>query len=161
MERIAPHTGGCQCGAVRYALHAEPYNAHVCHCRMCQKAFGSVFAPLANVKREDFAWTRGAPAHFRSSEAVQRGFCRDCGTPLTYDVIGDDHITISIGSLDDPGRVPPQMQYGIEGRVSWFGSLPGLPGDLTTEQEISPDLLRKLASRQHPDHDTEDWPPVR
>ena len=38
------HTGGCQCGAVRYALYAEPTNPHVCHCRMCQKAFGNVFA---------------------------------------------------------------------------------------------------------------------
>ena len=42
-------TGGCQCGAVRYALHAVPTNPHICHCRMCQKAFGSFFAPLARV----------------------------------------------------------------------------------------------------------------
>ena len=39
-------TGGCQCGAVRYALLEEPTGAHICHCRMCQKAFGSFFAPL-------------------------------------------------------------------------------------------------------------------
>ena len=40
-------TGGCQCGAVRYALLEPPSNPHICHCRMCQKAFGSFFAPLA------------------------------------------------------------------------------------------------------------------
>ena len=30
-------TGGCQCGAVRYALYAAPDRAGICHCRMCQK----------------------------------------------------------------------------------------------------------------------------
>ena len=37
-------TGGCQCGAVRYALMSEPTHASICHCRMCQKAFGNYFA---------------------------------------------------------------------------------------------------------------------
>ena len=64
------HTGGCQCGAVRYALYAEPTNPHVCHCRMCQKAFGNYFAPLAGVKLDDFAWVKGTPGVFKSSEAV-------------------------------------------------------------------------------------------
>ena len=63
--RTPVHTGGCQCGAVRYALYAEPTNPHVCHCRMCQKAFGSYFAPLAGVPLGDFAWTRGSPGVFR------------------------------------------------------------------------------------------------
>ena len=40
-------TGGCQCGAVRYAFYAPLENAHVCHCRMCQRATGGVFAALA------------------------------------------------------------------------------------------------------------------
>ena len=161
MDRIAVHTGGCQCGAVRYALYAEPRDPHICHCRMCQKAFGSFFAPLAGIRREDFAWTRGAPGLFQSSSIVQRGFCRDCGTPLTYDCTTGDHLSVSIGSLDDPARVAPQAQYGIEGRMPWFSALPGLPGDKTTEQELSAELMRKLASRQHPDHDTESWPPLR
>ena len=115
--RTALHTGGCQCGAVRYALHAELGNPHICHCRMCQKAFGNYFAPLAGVPPRDFAWTRGAPGTFRSSEAVERGFCRDCGTPLTYRVLDKDRISVSLGSLDDPSRVTPTKQYGIEGRL--------------------------------------------
>ena len=31
-------TGGCQCGAVRYALSAEPYT-EFCHCNMCKIAY--------------------------------------------------------------------------------------------------------------------------
>ena len=47
-------TGGCQCGAVRYALLEQPDNPHICHCRMCQKAFGSFFAPLTGVPLDKF-----------------------------------------------------------------------------------------------------------
>src|SRR5579875_1949166 len=94
-------SGGCQCGAVRYALTARPTHPSVCYCRMCQKAFGSYFAPLAGVHLAELVWTRGEPATFRSSEAVERGFCRDCGTPLTYHIPGRDRISVSIGSLDD------------------------------------------------------------
>ena len=52
-------TGGCQCGAVRYALHEPPTGPHICHCRMCQKAFGSFFAPLTGVPLQAFELTRG------------------------------------------------------------------------------------------------------
>lgn len=160
MHRTALHTGGCQCGAVRFALYAEPQNPHICHCRMCQKQFGSFFAPLASIGREDFDWTRGRPGIFKSSQIVERGFCRDCGTPLTCDTIKDDHLSIALGSLDQPSRVPPQTQFGNEGKLPWFGTLDGLPGETTTEQDIAPETMRKLASRQHPDHDTESWPPA-
>ncbi len=33
-------TGGCQCGAVRFRA-AHLGRASLCHCRMCQKAFGN------------------------------------------------------------------------------------------------------------------------
>ena len=93
-------TGGCQCGAVRYALYAEPEHASVCHCRMCQKAMGNAFAPFAAVRLDDFRWTRGKPSIFRSSPIVERGFCRDCGTPLSFRYTDGDRIDVSIGSLD-------------------------------------------------------------
>lgn len=145
-------TGGCQCGAVRYALKSEPTQTSICHCRMCQKAFGNYFAPFTGVPTEDLVWTRGQPGIFRSSEAVERGFCRDCGTPLTYHFIGTDRTSVSIGSLDDPSRVRPEIQYGTESMLPAFESLHTLPGQ-RTEDYATPEELAKMASRQHPDRD--------
>lgn len=145
-------TGGCQCGAVRYALHSEPTHASICHCRMCQKAFGNYFAPLTGVPRADLVWTKGQPATFRSSEAAERGFCRDCGTPLTFSYVDRDRISVSIGSLDEPERVTPEMQYGLESMLPAFASLHSLPGQ-RTEDYASAEELARMTSRQHPDHE--------
>jgi len=153
-------TGGCQCGAVRYALSEQPTGAHICHCRMCQKAFGSFFAPLAGVPMTAFEITRGKLSIFKSSDQTERGFCKDCGTPLTFHYVESPRIAIAIGSLDEPEKVEPTIEYGIEAKLSWFGKLAGLPGDKTTEED-NPELATKIAAsnHQHPDHDTDVWPP--
>ncbi len=153
-----PLTGGCQCGAIRYAVHAEPTNPHICHCRMCQKAVGSIFAPYTGVRRDDFKLTRGSLQTFMSSPVSERGFCSRCGTPLTFRYLDVDRISFTIGSLDEPERVKPAAQYSVESRVSWFHELAGLP-DNRTEDLIPPDWLARIKSRQHPDHDTDDWNP--
>ncbi len=107
-------TGGCQCGAVRYRIEGPLGKAGICHCRMCQKAFGSYFAPLAGVKLAEFAWVKGARGVFKASQAAERGFCRDCGTPLFFRYPDRDCISLSLGSLDDLSRIVPAKQYGIE-----------------------------------------------
>jgi hypothetical protein len=145
-------TGGCQCGAVRYALMAEPFNPHICHCRMCQKAFGSAFAPFASVKLDQIRWTRGEPTIFKTSEPVERGFCNTCGTPLTFRFVETDRISISLGSLDHPERVRPARQFGAESMLPWFKDLHTLPKS-RTEDVVPADLLGRIHSRQHPDTD--------
>lgn len=153
-------TGGCQCGSVRFAFTSPPENVHVCHCRMCQKAVGNIFAALVAAPREAIVWTRGEPARFRSSENVDRGYCRDCGTPLFYDSIEGGRVNFTIGSLDHPELFPPHVHCGPEGRVPWFETLATMKWLGTTEAEMSdeaPDIRR--TNRQHPDHDTEAWPP--
>jgi hypothetical protein len=113
-------TGGCQCGAVRYQMYVVPQNSHVCHCRMCQRATGGVFAALAGAPKAEFAWTKGAPAMFASSNLAQRGYCRDCGTPLSFAYnTPEARIYVTIGSLDAPEDAPIVMQYGIEARLPW------------------------------------------
>lgn len=153
-------TGGCQCGAVRYAFTEPLADAHICHCRMCQKAVGAPFAIFVPVWKPSFSFTRGKPAEFQSSEMVRRGFCSACGTPLTFDE-GDDGIGILVGTLDDRERIQPTIQCGVESRVSWFDKLSSLPGDIVTYADDPEKRDRIIASsRQHPDHDTAVWPPA-
>jgi hypothetical protein len=145
-------TGGCQCGAVRYALRSEPTHASICHCRMCQKAFGNYFAALTGLPMQDLVWTKGEPGIFRSSAVAERGFCRDCGTPLTYRYLRGKRVNVSIGSLDDPARIKPEIQYGIESKLPAFALPHTLPGE-RTEDGATPEELAAMVSYQHPDHD--------
>ena len=149
---LQPATGGCQCGAVRYAVSGAFHNPQICHCRMCQKAFGNYFAALVGTLRENFRWTKGRPGMFKSSPIVERGFCRDCGTPLSFSYDSSESIALSIGSLDEPAAVTPENQYGIEARHPAFELLHTLPGT-RTEDDIAPEMMAKLKSRQHPDRD--------
>ena len=145
-------TGGCQCGAVRYAIVGPLNNPHICHCRMCQKSFGNYFAALVGAFKENFRWTKGEPGFFRSSEIVQRGFCRHCGTPLSFAYNHSKYIAVSIGSLDDPSAVEPENQYGIESRHPAFETLHTLPAS-RTEDDTPAHIMAKLKTRQQPDHE--------
>lgn len=152
-------SGGCQCGAVRYRFTEQPSGAHICHCRMCQKAFGAFYAPLVGGPRDSFEVTRGFLTVFQSSDQAERGFCAKCGTPLTFNYIDGDHMSVSIGSLDDPEAFPPIDQHGVEARVTWVNQLGALPDRPTTEAE-HPERAAfiKSTNHQHPDHDTDRWP---
>ena len=152
-------TGGCQCGRVRYALTAAPHDVSVCHCRMCQKAVGGPFVALVLVHADELTWTRGRPGQYRSSTIATRLFCTDCGTPLAY--VNDDSgdIELTTGSFDQPASAVPTRATGNESRLPWIEALPSLPGQ-TTEELYSTRKPRRIASFQHPDHDTPpDWAP--
>ncbi len=158
-QNDAELSGGCQCGAVRYRSETMLYNAHICHCRMCQKAVGNAFAALVALPRDALVWTRGSPAMFKSSGQVARGFCKDCGTPLTYDYLAGERINLTIGSLDNPEAFPPREQFGIEARLDWFAILHTLQDAGTTEATMAgPAPKIKASNNQHPDHNTENWP---
>jgi hypothetical protein len=158
MQNIDPTqprlTGGCQCGRVRYAYTGPLAAASLCHCRMCQKAFGSFGAVLVDMVFSEFTWTRGEPGVFRSSSIVSRGFCRDCGTPLFMRDDGDTDIEIAVGTLDKPGDVPAfSKQSAVESKLPWFDSL-HLLREERMEDYRSPAEMVLLRTLQHPDHDT-------
>ena len=95
-------------------------------------------------------WTRGIPKVFASSEIAERGFCPECGTPLTYRIREQDRISVTIGSVDQPAAVAPEIQYGVESKLAWLASILALPS-----RDIRSFLgSAEVGSRQHPDHDT-------
>ncbi|MET3586018.1 hypothetical protein ABID21_002133 [Pseudorhizobium tarimense] len=150
------HSGGCQCGAVRFRIAGALKDSSICHCRMCQKAFGAYYAPLVSTRAAELTWTRGAPKRFQSSNHVQRGFCENCGTPLTYEAA--DGIAVAAGAFDDPASVPPTIQYGIEGKLPFVDHLHELPAWQTMDDIEAAPFLADIVSHQHPDHDTDGWP---
>ena len=150
------YSGGCQCGAVRFRVEGALGEASVCHCRMCQKAFGAFYAPLVSVRRAKLSWMRGERKTFQSSNHVRRGFCADCGTPLTYEA--PDGMALAIGAFDDPSAITPAIQWGIENKLPYVDQVPGLPGEETMDDQNAAGFLATMVSYQHPDHDTETWP---
>ncbi|MEF2073437.1 GFA family protein [Consotaella aegiceratis] len=153
------YTGGCQCGAVRFRIEGTLSNPHICHCRMCQKAFGGFFAPLVSAKLGDLRWTRAEPKRFQSSNRILRGFCPDCGTPLTYEA--PHGIALAIGAFDDPSAIAPASQCGAEGTLPYFDRLHDLPATTTDEDARQHPELLDMVSFQHPDHETETDEPTR
>lgn len=153
-------SGGCQCGAVRYTATTLKDDAHICHCRMCQKAVGNYFAAFVGVPAGAFALTRGEPATFLSSEHVERGFCAQCGTPLFYRDVVSGGFSLTIGALDHPDQVAPKTQDGIEGRVPFFGEITATPDKGITGEGKDAEWAREIAqtNRQHPDQNTSKWP---
>ena len=126
-------TGGCQCGAVRFTVDGDLGRASICHCRMCQKAFGAFFGPL--VPAPGLRWTRGTPKYFQSSNRVKRGFCDACGTPLTY---VRDHapkmVNIPRALFETRTGREPRYHLAVEQSADWeyrgetLAPLKGYPG---------------------------------
>ncbi|MEX6505480.1 GFA family protein [Jiella sp. M17.18] len=143
------HTGGCQCGAVRFRCEIAAETASICHCRMCQKAFGNFYAPLVHAREETLVWTKAEPKRFRSSNYAMRGFCPECGTPLTYETA--HAASIAIGALDDPGLIVPFVQDGIEGKIAYVDRMPTLPGRATDDDPEFAAAIGTVVSYQHPD----------
>jgi hypothetical protein len=148
-DREPVATGGCQCGAVRYAFYAPLENSHTWHCRMCQRATGGVFAALAGGSPDNFAWTRGTPAFFASSNLAQRAFCEKCGTPLTFKYDPPSaRMYVTIGSLDEPEKATLVKQFGIESRLPWVKFCPDLPEERTGESAAAQEFLAKMRINQ-------------
>jgi hypothetical protein len=144
----APWTGGCQCGAVRFRV-AGLGRASLCHCRMCQKAFGSIGGALVTAR--GLQWTRGTPKRFRSSNRAERGFCADCGTPLTFEAEGE--VDIAIAAFDRAADIPPVIQLDPEVRLPWVDTLSSLPVPDAEEAQRKRERYALIRSFQHPDHD--------
>lgn len=68
----AVRTGGCQCGGVRFRIRGELGRPSICHCRMCQKQFGSFFSALVTAPAGGVEWIRDEPSYFQSSVNIDR-----------------------------------------------------------------------------------------
>jgi hypothetical protein len=120
--------GGCFCGAVRYRASGTPYNLTHCHCTICRRLSAAAFVTWASFRRRDFAFVAGEPARIASSERATRTFCRDCGTPLTFQLhVTPDELDVTVCSLDRPEAIVPEDHTHTATALPWVKLADGLP----------------------------------
>lgn len=111
--------GGCHCQAVRFAATGAPKFIARCHCDSCRRTTGAAFSTWVGFRDEQVVWT-GARAIYESSKGARRGFCRNCGTPLSFQGDkwpGETHLLI--GAFDDARPFVPTGDAFAEEALSW------------------------------------------
>ena len=123
-------TGGCMCGSVRYQTTGEPLMVTHCHCQSCRRHNGAVVATLAGFKADQVTFTGNERKLYSSSPGVNRAFCGDCGTPLTWEGEAPDlgpFCEIHLSTFDDPAALVPTAHAFESDRVPWFEVADQLP----------------------------------
>jgi hypothetical protein len=139
--------GGCQCGAVRYALSAEPSGIYVCHCTECQRQSASAFGMAMPVPEVALTVTTGAPKAWRrtaeSGHVITSFFCGDCGVRVfTRSTRLPGTLFVKCGTLDDTRRLLPVAHFWTRSAQPWL-RIP--PGDLA--YETNPPDFAAIAER--------------
>ena len=119
------HDGGCLCGAVRFTTGGEPLNVRICHCRNCQKSMGSPFFARALFDQRDLR-VEGDTAHFLSTEALERVFCRTCGTRLFSRRTNGTVVGVALAAFDDRNAFAPTEHIWLSQKMDWVRSDDGL-----------------------------------
>ena len=119
--------GGCACGRVRFEANIATDEAYLCHCRMCQRATGSISIAFKNLKAADVSW-ESQPDWYDSSLIARRPYCRECGTSLGFIFKdGSDNMDLTVASFDDPSRFKPRHHFGAESIHRAWLNTEGLP----------------------------------
>jgi hypothetical protein len=127
--------GGCACGKVRFDVRIDNDDAYLCHCRMCQRATGSVSIAFKNVKRADVEWAH-EPDWYDSSPIAERPYCRECGTSLGFRFKkGSENMDLTVASFDDASRFVPRHHFGAESIHRAWVNTEGLPEKRTEDYQ--------------------------
>lgn len=122
------HGGGCFCSKVRYNVSGPPLSRSICHCVSCRKSAGAQSVAWLTFPYEGFSLVSGEPRVHNSSPHVERTFCGECGTTLTYRNDSEpETIDITAASLDFPEKFPPMKHIWTEDGLSWIGANDDLP----------------------------------
>jgi hypothetical protein len=121
-------TGGCLCGAVRYAVADEFLYAANCHCSDCRRATGSAFKPFAGIEPEKLALTKGEDGLLLfGDERGHDAHCRLCGS-LLYSLVRDGaFVHVAMGTLADDPTIRPTEHIFVGSKAPWYTISDDLP----------------------------------
>jgi len=129
MTEAAPEsTGGCLCGAVRYAVrHGALRPIVACHCTQCRRITGHYLAATAARCRDFRLLEDSGLRWYDSSSEARRGFCGRCGSTLFWQPHGRDYLSIAAGSLDDSSALTTACHIFVADKGGYYQIEPGVP----------------------------------
>ena len=121
-------TGGCLCGALRFQAEGEPMDVASCHCINCRKMSGAAFATFVVYSPDKWTWLKGEPATYAASEDLVRGFCAQCGSPVSSwrNSERDKWIIAWAGALDQAESLEPRHHIFSKDELPWLHLEDGL-----------------------------------
>jgi hypothetical protein len=122
-------SGGCHCGAVRYAVDGEMKHHAVCHCDDCRRSSGALMVPWIAFPKDALRIEAGSTTAYRSSEHGERHFCGRCGTGLFYynEAFLPGIVDIQSVTLDDIASRTPEAHIQVADSLPWESALDSLP----------------------------------
>ena len=122
--------GACVCGAVRWSYDAAFTTMLYCHCSVCRKHHGTLFASFVAGPLTTFHWRAGTEkiSTWQSSPRGKRSFCSVCGSKVP----GVDHdsqqVFMPAGALEGELGIRPQMHLFTGSKAPWHEIHDTLPG---------------------------------
>jgi hypothetical protein len=121
-------TGACACSAIGYQITIKGSEvADYCHCQQCRQASGAPVLAWVQVPPENFRITKGTAKSYRSSAQATRWFCADCGSQLYMTDHEGRSVGVTLGTMTEPGLIPPTVHGWSSERIAWFNTDDRLP----------------------------------
>ena len=117
--RIAePVSGHCLCGGVTITLQHAHGEIDICHCEMCQRWGGTMYA---GIEADDFS-VEGEDliTAYQSSDWAERAFCGRCGSNLWYRFLPTGNRTFLAGLFDLPAGLRIKHQIFVDEKPDWY-----------------------------------------
>lgn len=123
-------TGGCHCGAVRFAFDTEPRDIGYCHCSHCRRLTGSAFAAYCEVPDRNLNVTAGLEriVRYAATAKLDKHFCGACGVTLfTRHRSFAGSTYVALGVLDDDAGIAPAYHQFVASKAKWYEIGDALP----------------------------------
>lgn len=115
------HRGRCLCKAVSFEFDAPVLSCVNCHCESCRRQCSAPMTTYIGVPDAQWKWTGKLPKIHVSSPGVERTFCEDCGTPISFrSKAMSDIMHFYVASMEQPEKFEPLLHVASEEKLPWL-----------------------------------------
>lgn len=119
------------CGSVKFTVNDSFSNMSHCHCSMCRRIHGSLFATYVNTSNLNYTEGGNNIEQYESSKGFIRSFCKQCGSPLPEvsqsETAENGDVYVPAGLLDNDPGVRPEAHIFVESKADFYEISDTLP----------------------------------